>query len=171
MKTRLLFWKFFASSTVVLALCMPAEARRLKEGDLFPSPTLQSISKVPYDKKEHKNRVVVYDLGASWTEDAAKAMSYFQQLQAKYQARGLKIVIINLDESKEKALEYTRLINKDLVVLYDEGQKFARSIKPKGFPMAYIVDRKGVVRAMVKDYCEHEFEYLEQKISAVLDAP
>ena len=141
---------------------------RLKNGQRFPALKLKSISKVKYRARDHKNKVTVYDIGASWAHGAPEAMAYYKKLLKKYKKRGLRVIAINIDEDKDVASEYIKGRAPNFPVLYDEGQKIVKRINPVGFPMVYITNRKGVVKDVIKDYCENEFDVLEKRILQAL---
>lgn len=156
-------------TVVFLCFDCSAEAKeRLKSGQQFPALKLKSISRVKYRAKNYKNKVVIYDVGASWAHGAPEAMLYYKKLLKKYKKRGLRVIAINIDEDKDVANKYVKERSPSFPVLYDEGHKIVRRINPVGFPMVYITNRKGIVKDVIKDYCENEFDILEKRILKAL---
>ena len=136
----------------------------LKRGDRFPKFSLETISKAKYDEKELKGKVVVFDVGGSWAHGAVEAMNYYPVLLAKYKKRGLRVVAINIDNEKETALKHIRKVTEDFPILYDGDKKLIRKLNAEGFPMVYVVNRKGFITDVIPDYCENEFDVLEKRI-------
>ncbi|HEX4926044.1 MAG TPA: TlpA disulfide reductase family protein [Bdellovibrionales bacterium] len=142
---------------------------RLKAGDRFPPVKLRPISKASYKASDHKDKVIVYDVGASWAHGADEALPYYKVLLAKYKKRGLRVVAINIDDDERDALKHIKGVSGEFPVLYDQGKAFVKSIEPEGFPMVYVTNRRGIVRDVIRDYCENEFDLLEKRIVKVLD--
>jgi peroxiredoxin len=137
---------------------------RTKTGDRFPDFSVINISKVPFDKNELKNKIVVYDVGASWTKGSSEIMEYYGKLLRTYRSKGLRVVSINVDDDKNIAIEYIRKHSPEFPVIYDQEKKLAKTLNPSGFPMAYILNRNGLIKTIIKDYCDKEFELLEKEI-------
>lgn len=160
-------------SLLLLGIAFSSSAQtkeiRLKSGDNFPIPHLKTISKVKYDKKELTGKVIVYDVGGSWAHGAAEALPYYLTLLKKYKKRGLRVVAINIDNEKDTALKHIEGVTSEFPVLHDEGMKFVKRLNPEGFPMVYVANRKGIIKDVIRDYCENEFDLLESRIVKVLD--
>lgn len=154
--------------TLLFTLSIHAQ-QRLQKGDRFPPVALKTISKARYDKKELAGKVIVYDLGGSWAHGAEEALPYYITLLNKYKKDGLRVVAINIDNEKETALKHIAKVTGEFPVLYDEGMKFVKQLNPEGFPMVYVANRKGIVRDVIRDYCENEFDLLESRIIKVLN--
>ncbi len=154
------------TSTLTLVSVENAYSRkkRLKEGDKFPTVRLKSISKIPLDRKRLRGSVVVYDFSASWTHGSSDALKFYNTLLKKYKNRKLQIVAINTDQELKDAKRHIRKANPIYPVVYDNDHKFVKQIDPIGFPIVYIVNRKGRVIEVIRDYCENEFDVLERKI-------
>lgn len=155
--------------TLCLVFPLHVVAKRLKNGDVFPSIPLKSISQVRYQSADLKGNVVVYDIGASWVKGGNKALSYYSELLRSLKKNGLRIVIVNIDDDLATTLDHIKVVKNVLPVLYDAKKDFVRKLDPIGFPIVYIADRKGVVRDIIRDYCENEFELLKERILKVLN--
>ena len=144
-------------------------AKRLKKGESFPAISLKSISQAPYQNNDLKGNVVVYDIGASWAKGGDKALEYYIELLKTLKKKGLRVVVINIDDELETAIDHTKTVTKIIPVLHDSNKDFVRKLDPVGFPIVYISDRKGVVRDVIRDYCENEFDLLKERILKVLN--
>lgn len=156
---------------LALVLVFPhhADAKRLKKGEIFPAVPLKSISQVRYESTDLRGKVVIYDVGASWAKGGDKALAYYKDLLKSLKSEDLRIVVINIDEELETTLGHTKSITKILPVLHDANKDFVRKLDPIGFPIVYVADRKGVVRDIIRDYCENEFDLLKERILKVLN--
>lgn len=160
---------FAFCSLIFFTSFLEAKENKLKSGDRFPSISLKTISKAKYDRKDLNGKVIVYDLSGSWSHGAAEALPYYKKLLKRYKKHGLRIVAVNIDNEKDSALKHIEAVTSEFPVLYDEGMKFVKNLNPEGFPMVYVTNRKGIVRDVIRDYCENEFDQLEKRIVKVLD--
>jgi len=90
-------------------------------------------------------------------------------MQSKYKDKGLVVVAVNLDKSKDKADEFLKDFNYNFVIAYDPEGKSAESYKVMGsMPSSYVVDRNGQLRASHIGFRESDTDKLEITIRELL---
>lgn len=108
--------------------------------------------------KNHKGKVVVLEIWASWCSDCVKAMPQFKELQAKY--TDASYVFISMDKSYDKWLAgIDRYELKGDHYWVTDGMKgeFGKSIDLDWIPRYIIIDKDGKIatyRAVETDFEE-----------------
>lgn len=74
-------------------------------------------------KEQPTDETVVYNFWATWCKPCVEEMPYFEQLQANYAAKGVKVVFVSLD-FKSKLDKVTEFVGKkdlkaEVVLLYE----------------------------------------------------
>jgi cytochrome c biogenesis protein CcmG, thiol:disulfide interchange protein DsbE len=98
------------------------------------------------DLSPHKGKVVYVDFWASWCVPCRESFPWMQAMQAKYAAKGLVIVSVNVDEVRADAERFLARYGRGISVQYDSAGAVAKAYDLKGMPSSFIVDRAGSVR-------------------------
>ena len=74
-------------------------------------------------KDQATDKTVVYNFWATWCKPCVEEMPYFEQLQAQYAAKGVKVVFVSLD-FKSKLDKVTEFVGKkdlkaEVILLYE----------------------------------------------------
>lgn len=117
-----------------------------------------------------KGRVVYVDFWASWCGPCKQSFPWMNEMQAKYGARGLSVIGINLDQKREDADKFLAATPAKFGILFDPTGKVAEKYQPKGMPTSFLIGADGVVRAMHVGFRESDREELEREISGALAA-
>ncbi|WP_455212267.1 TlpA family protein disulfide reductase [Kaarinaea lacus] len=159
-KTRILVSLFLISlfTTVVAPRTIAAEAPAFQ----LPTDTNSiSLGKL-------KGKVVYLDFWASWCTPCRKSFPWMNEMQSKYKDKGLVVVAVNLDKSKEKANDFLKDFNYNFVIAYDTEGKTAENYKVMGMPSSYFIDRKGQLQLTHIGFRESDTDKLEVKIRELL---
>jgi peroxiredoxin len=70
-------------------------------------------------------------------------MPSLEQLEQKFQGKGLKILMINTRESRETVEPYIRRNSLSFHVLLDSEGKVAEKFSVFGLPTAFLIDKQG----------------------------
>lgn len=124
-------WLGFMLTTLLLMLSNPVEAKHAKLIELE-----ETLAK-------HQGQVVYLDFWASWCIPCKASFPWMNEMQAKYQAQGLKIITVNLDADKAHALAFLAEHPADFDVIYDPKGKIARHFNLPGMPSSMMFDRQG----------------------------
>jgi thiol-disulfide isomerase/thioredoxin len=145
-----------------------AETEMQKELDRVGNPfTLQftAMDGREVDLAKMPGKVVLVDFWATWSEESIQMLPDIQQTYTNLHAKGFEIVGVNLDEDKESltnAMADLKLVWPE----YFDGKKleskFAIQYGIKDLPVAWLVDKKGVLR-----YINGGFD-MKKKIESLL---
>lgn len=140
-----------------------------------PSPTLgaapawrlNNLEGKPMSSEDLKGKIVVVDFWATWCPPCLEEIPGYIALQKKYEAQGLVIVGISLDQggpdvvkpfAARTGINYPLVMGDDAVVAAFGGIE--------GIPTTFLIDRQGMIRDR-KVGMEPTAEY-EKKIVALL---
>jgi cytochrome c biogenesis protein CcmG, thiol:disulfide interchange protein DsbE len=146
MKKLLLFIGLVAGASVV------AEAS-VQKGQRAAGFDLPSLKGGRVSLRQLAGKVVLIDFWASWCEPCKQELPQLQKLQQEYGAKGVVIVAVNLDHSRDNAEKLSRQLGlSSLTVALDPEGKVAGTYDPPKMPTSYVVDRAGVVRFVHAGY-------------------
>jgi len=92
----------------------------------------------------YKGQVVYLDFWASWCGPCRESFPWLNHLVRKYPK--LKIIGINLDKEKSKAVDFLEKYPAQFEIIYDPSGKLAEKYKVKGMPYSVVIDKKNNVR-------------------------
>ena len=145
---------------VIMALSIGLFAS-VGEGDKALPFNLKSLSGKSYSMNSFKGKVVLLNLWASWCGGCKKEMPEFYKLQ-KSMGRNFKIVAVTIDKNSADAKSFLRSVNKKthmrtpFVVLHNPSKSLARAYKAEGMPSSYLIDKNGVLRAVMVGSLTHD---------------
>ena len=93
-----------------------------------------------------KERPVLVVFFATWCPPCQHEVPELIKLQDKDQASGLKILAVDVDESKETAANFIRSKGINYTVLLDEGGRAANQYGVEGIPTNILIARGGEVK-------------------------
>lgn len=115
----------------------PEQAKQEKQ---VQSPAQKELHQMIAD---NKGQVIYLDFWASWCAPCRKSFPWLNEMQAKYESQGLKVISVNLDAEREFADEFLQEIPADFAVVYDDIGATAKEFKVRGMPSSYLINRKG----------------------------
>jgi cytochrome c biogenesis protein CcmG/thiol:disulfide interchange protein DsbE len=113
-------------------------------------------------------KVTIVDFWATWCEPCKKSFPKLQGLYVKYQASGLEIAAISVDDEKGGIAGFAKSYGAKFPIGWDKGHKVADAWKPENMPSTYVVDKEGVIRHVHKGYHDGEEAELEKEIKELL---
>jgi thiol-disulfide isomerase/thioredoxin len=148
--------KTFRAALVVIATLMPfyamAQWRPLSESGLKQTPKLElgNLAGNTISLDQFKGQVVLVNFWATWCEPCRDEFGELIHLQEKYSSKGLKVLAVNLAESKPKVHSFLKnnLIEPHSIeILLDQNSIFYKSWKARWIPVTYLVNKSGVAEA------------------------
>ncbi|MBL6751812.1 MAG: TlpA family protein disulfide reductase [Nevskia sp.] len=114
--------------------------------------------------------VVYLDFWASWCGPCRQSFPWMNEIQAKYAARGLRVVAVNVDARQSDAEGFLAQIPAQFTVAFDPKGDTPRLYQLKGMPTSFLINPDGMVLAVHQSFHEEDRKALEASIEAALDA-
>jgi thiol-disulfide isomerase/thioredoxin len=149
-------WPSFFLPVPLNAQALPGENFVIEHEDL------------PSSLHELKGQVVYLDFWASWCKPCRKSFPWMNTMQAKYAEQGLQVLAINLDTDPQLAQQFLNKVPAHIPILYDPGGEIAATYQLIGMPSSYLIDKKGLVRAIHHGFFLNKRSQYEQEIVSLL---
>ena len=129
-----------------------AQWRPLSDSGLKDTPRLElnNLQNKTVYLENYKDHVVLVNFCATWCEPCREEFGELIHLQEKYGPKGLKVIAVNLAESKPKVQNFLKnnLINENGVeILLDNNSIYYKSWKARWIPVTYLINKQGKVEA------------------------
>jgi cytochrome c biogenesis protein CcmG/thiol:disulfide interchange protein DsbE len=115
-----------------------------------------------------RGRVVLVDFWASWCGPCRKSFPWMKAMQETYGDKGLTIVAINVDKSREAAEPFLREFPSPLLVAFDPEGKIAEKFNVAAMPSSYLIDRKGQILDAHRGFEPKQSKEWEKRIQEAL---
>ena len=138
--------KFFSPSALLLAalLACTGAAHALEAGQPAPALDVPGV-KSNVNLAALKGKVVYVDFWASWCAPCKQSFPWMNEMQAKYGARGLQIVAVNVDAKREDADKFLAEVPASFLVGFDAKGDSPKRFQIKGMPSSVLVGPDGQV--------------------------
>lgn len=135
------------------------------------SDTSNTLELLTQKIQAQSGKVVYVDFWASWCIPCRKSFPWMNQLQQKYQNKGLVILSVNLDHDRKLADEFLVQHPAKFPVIYDPKGLIARKYKLKGMPSSFIINRVGNIVSSHVGFNKKKSMAYEQEIIKLLNQP
>jgi alkyl hydroperoxide reductase subunit AhpC len=95
-------------------------------------------------------------------------MPILDEVFRRYKPIGFKLLSINIDDDRERAVQISQSLGVSYPVLYDRRKKVSRKYEVTRMPSIILVDREGVVRHWHHGYDRATEERYLQQLRALL---
>lgn len=121
-----------------------------------------------FQAEKYKGKIVYLDFWASWCAPCKDSFPWLNQVQKKYQDKGVVVIGINVDKDKAKAEEFLKKIPAQFQIYYNADGTLAQKYKVQGMPFAVIIGKNGeVIHSHIGFHPDKTKEY-EQIIEGAL---
>jgi len=103
-----------------LASLISASALAIEAGQMAPDIELPGRSGV-IKLSELKGKAVYLDFWASWCGPCKQSFPWMNEMQAKYGAKGLHVLAVNLDQKPEDAAGFLQQTKADFLIAMDRN--------------------------------------------------
>lgn len=125
----------------------------------------------PVRLAQFKGQVVFVDFWASWCGPCKLSFPWMNEMHAKYAAKGLRIVAINVDQRREDAERFLAQVPAQFSLAYDSSGQTPRAYEVKSMPSSTLLDREGRVLLQHSGFRDGDRVELENRIRAALGEP
>lgn len=115
-----------------------------------------------------QGKVVYVDFWASWCGPCRQSFPWMNEMQAKYGARGLQVVGVNLDAKTDDARRFLAETPARFTIAFDPAGATPRAYGIKGMPSSVLIGPDGKVVYEHAGFKEADRAELEQAIQKAL---
>ncbi|HJV71028.1 TlpA disulfide reductase family protein [Ideonella sp.] len=160
-----------SASLALAALTVPRAARALEAGQALPLASVPGGAGQPaVPLFDGKARATYIDFWASWCGPCRQSFPWMNRMQARYGAKGLRIVAVNLDSQPADAQRFLAQLPAQFSLAFDAGAESARRFGIKAMPSSVLLGADGKVVATHAGFREEDASPLEARIAAALGA-
>lgn len=116
-----------------------------------------------------QGKVVYVDFWASWCGPCRQSFPWMNEMQAKYGARGLQVVGVNLDAKSDAARRFLAETPARFTIAFDPAGATPRAYGIKGMPSSVLIGADGKVLYEHAGFKEADRAELEQAIRKALE--
>jgi thiol-disulfide isomerase/thioredoxin len=116
-----------------------------------------------------KGQYIYLDYWASWCGPCRQSFPWMNALQAKYAAKGLKVIAVNVDAKRADADMFLTHTPAQFTVAYDPQGESAKKLVIKTMPTSMLISPEGKVLLVHSGFRTEEGASLEEKILAALN--
>ena len=97
---------------------------------------------------DHKGKVVVLNVWASWCPPCVSEMPMLQRTHDEITDRGGLVLGIDTQDASEEALKFLREKDITFSSLRDRDREYGRELGVSGYPETFLIDRQGRIVAL-----------------------
>jgi len=154
---------------VALGIALSVSALAIEVGQSAPEIQLPGRSGA-IKLSELKGKAVYLDFWASWCGPCKQSFPWMNDMQAKYGAKGLQVLAVNLDQKPEDATGFLQQTKVDFLIAMDPVGQSAQKYNVKGMPSSLLIGRDGKVTVVHTGFNAASKAELERAIVAALEA-
>lgn len=158
-----------AAATLALSLSAAvAPACAIEAGQAAPAFSLPKLGGGALALGELKGQVVYLDFWASWCGPCRQSFPWMNEMQAKYGAKGLKVVGVNLDAKTADAEKFLSQVPAQFAVAFDAKGETPGKYAIQGMPTSMLIGADGRVLQVHSGFRADERKDLEAAIESAL---
>lgn len=115
-----------------------------------------------------KGKVVYVDFWASWCGPCRKSFPWLNEMQAKYGAKGLEVIGVNLDKKRPEADKFLAEVPARFTIAFDPKGDTGWAYGLMGMPSSYLIGADGRILLTHTGFRDDQRKELEAAIVAAL---
>ncbi len=148
------------------------DTERSEVGFKAPAFTVRNLKGQRVQLADHKGKVVILNLWATWCGPCRVEMPGMENLYRRYRSQGLEILAVSLDKgSSDKVQVFADEYQLSFPVLLDSDGQVESRYSSFTIPTTYVIDKKGMVVAEVDGAKNWESEETFEALEYLLKAP
>ncbi|MEJ2130390.1 MAG: TlpA disulfide reductase family protein [Gammaproteobacteria bacterium] len=116
-----------------------------------------------------RGKVVYLDVWASWCHPCLQAMPELNRMRNALAPAGFEILAVNIDAEPSEGAAALARIPVDYPVVSDMDSRILADYGIDGVPTAFLIDRSGWVRHVVRGFRSKELADIDRRIGVLLD--
>ncbi|MDP3859735.1 MAG: TlpA disulfide reductase family protein [Stagnimonas sp.] len=158
-----------AAAALALGLATPALA--LKPGEPAPAFSLPKAGGGNVSLAEFRGQVVYLDFWASWCGPCRQSFPWMKEMQARFQAQGLRVLAVNVDGKSGDAETFLKQFPEPgFTIAFDSKGATPAAYQIKGMPTSFLIGPDGTVLLVHQSFKDSDREELQAKLAAALAA-
>jgi cytochrome c biogenesis protein CcmG, thiol:disulfide interchange protein DsbE len=155
---------------LVCTLALPLSARaKVKPGQPAPDFDSATLNQRSLKLSSLRGKVVLLDFWASWCEPCKKELPLLSKLAPRLKQKGIEIVAVNIDDDRKNAEDFVRAKGIGLTVVTDGTKQIVGRWEPPKMPSSFVIDKRGVVRAVNGGFEPGDESKLEAQLLALVN--
>ncbi len=158
--------KLITGLAIALALTTAALAG-VKVGQPFPNLSGYALEGT---LPAREGQVVLVDFWATWCAPCKASFPAYSELQRELAGRGFVLLAVSVDKTSGPYEEFLKRFAPSFTTVRDGTQKLVADVQVPAMPTSYLIDRKGVLRAVHSGFHGAEtIRSLREEISRLLE--
>jgi len=159
--------KLLSTLVAAIALLSTSSAQAIEPGTAVPEIALAG-AQGPVSLAALKGKVVYVDFWASWCGPCRQSFPWMNALQARYAAKGLQVVGINVDAKRADADKFLAEVPATFAIGFDVQGDTPRRYAIKGMPTSVLIGSDGKVIQVHSGFRDEDRKALEAAIDGAL---
>jgi len=118
---------------------------------------------------DYRGKVVYLDFWASWCAPCRESFPFMNELERDLADRGLAIVAVSVDKTAEDARGFAASHPARFALALDRTGTCPAAYQLPGMPTSFIIDRRGVIRAVHAGFRASDVPEIRRQLSEALD--
>lgn len=115
-------------------------------GSVMPEYSAMWLDGTKFELSEHRNKVVLLNLWATWCAPCRAEIPELQHLHDKYASKGFEVIGVSVDESGvESVRDFVKEFEVTYPIVLDAEGKLANVFQTSVLPTSVLIDRNGKI--------------------------